>query len=76
MKDIREEQSRLEAEIARLHCDIQASSQALARTTQRDAGPRGFWIGLVTGAATAAVVIVGVAAAAFFAYARFMSRMG
>jgi hypothetical protein len=76
MKDIREEQSCLEAEIAKLSRDIQASSQALARSTQRDAGPRGFWIGLVTGAAIAAVVIVGIVAAAFFAYARFMSRMG
>jgi hypothetical protein len=75
--DLRAEQSSLEAEIARLHRDIQSAEQALAKKARAPyRGSRGFGIGLVVGGALVFVLFVCFFVASFFAYARFMSHMG
>jgi hypothetical protein len=74
---LRAEQSRLQAEIAKLHGELRTAERALAKCMETPyPGPRGFGMGVLAGGALAVVFLVGLAGAMFLAYARFMSHMG
>lgn len=74
-ENLRSERSRLEGEIAGLRDELRLAESAIARHASATSR-RGFWVGLLVGAALVGLGLLCAALAWFVEYVRFMSHMG